>query len=280
MEESDQRVSVSLTFDFDAISPWLQVTTASPSFISRGEFGPIGLRRILDLLRSRAVTATFYVPGHTALAYPEHVQAVVEDGHEVAHHGWVHEGLGSLSERDERTVIERGIDALESVTGSRPSGFRAPLFDLSSRTIDLLIEYGFSYDSSMMGDDFDPYWCRSGDLASKDEAFVFGTPVDLVEVPVAWHLNDMPFFEFVPGVPNLAGGSRPSEVLEIWEDEFTWLHERTGEGTMTLTMHPQTIGRGHRLLMLDRFIEFVLGHNATFVRAREVADRFRNARPH
>ena len=173
-------------------------------------------------------------------------------------------------------MIERGSAALESVAGNRPVGFRAPGWDLSSRSVDLLVEYGFSYDSSMAGTDFSPYWCRSGDVASAHEAFVFGDPVDLVELPVAWHLDDVPFFEFVPGVGNLTGLGRTEDVLRVWQAEYTYLAESVGEGCMVVTMHPQSTGRGSRILLLRSFIEFVLEHGgAEFVRADAVAERFR-----
>ncbi len=269
-------IQVALTFDFDGISPWLQVTTSSPSFISRGEFGPIGLERIRKVLAEYEVNATFFTPGHTALAYPQSVESLVADGHEIGHHGWVHESLSQLSELEERSVIERGIEALVSISGHRPVGFRAPGWDLSTRTIDLLVDYGFSYDSSMAGNDFSPYWCRSGDVASMDEAFVFGTAVDLVEVPVSWQLDDVPFFEFVPGVPNLTGLGRTEDVLHMWKSEFTYLAETVGSGCMVVTMHPQSTGRGSRIALLQRFVEFVLDHGgAEFVQADALAARFR-----
>ena len=277
---SDPLVQVALTFDFDAMSPWLQVTTSSPSFISRGEFGPVGVERIRKLLSEFELAGTFFTPGHTALAYPESVESLAADGHEIGHHGWVHEALSPLDESEERAVIERGIEALESVAGGRPVGFRAPGWDLSIRTVDLLVEYGFSYDSSMAGNDFSPYWCRSGDVASADQAFVFGDQVDLVEIPVGWHLDDVPFFEFVPGVGNLTGLGRTKDVLDIWKTEFTYLVENVGSGCMIVTMHPQSTGRGSRILLLRGFIDFVLDHGgAEFVRADTIADRFRTVSP-
>ncbi len=274
--QTHPRVRVALTFDFDGLAPWLQVTTSSPSFASRGEFGRIGVERIGRVLQEYGVSATFFTPGHTALAYPATVESLVAAGHEIAHHGWVHETLSPLSGDEERSVIERGLAALESVAGSRPRGFRAPGFDMSVRTVDLLVEYGFSYDSSMSGHDFSPYWCRSGDIASTSEPFVFGEPVDLVEIPVAWHLDDVPYFEFVPGVPNLVGLRRTEEVLDIWSSEFSHLYENVGEGCLVVTMHPQSTGRGHRIGLLRGFLEFVLGHEgALCVRADEIADGFR-----
>lgn len=173
------------------------------------------------------------------------------------------------------------MEALNDIAGTQPIGFRAPAFDLSQRTIGLLAEYGFSYDSSMMGSDFTPYWCRSGDSASTSEPFSFGPTVDVVEIPVSWYLNDVPFFEFVPGVPNLAGAGRPRDVLEIWKDEFSYLHHYVRDGCMILTLHPQSSGRGHRLLMLREFLEFIMDHDGVeFIRADHLASRFRDEATH
>lgn len=278
-ESSESRVQVALTFDYDAVSPWLESGPASSS-MARGEFGVMGVERIRQVLDRRAIKGTFFTPGHTAASFPDSVRALVEGGHEIGHHGWAHEAFGSLTEAEERSAIERGIESLELVAGVRPTGFRAPEWDMSPRTIDLLVEYGFSYDSSLMGHDFSPYWCRSGDEAPSDGPFAMGDRVDLVEIPVGWHLDDFPFFEFVPGVLNLVGLRTNEDLLHIWKSEFSYLYEHLGEGCMTVTMHPQSTGRGHRILILDEFIEFVLDHRgASFVSTGELAARYRVANP-
>ena len=122
----DPLVQVALTFDFDAMSPWLQVTTSSPSFISRGEFGPIGLERIRALLAEYELTGTFFTPGHTALAYPNSVELLAADGHEIGHHGWVHELLSPL---DDRSLLALGQPGevgvgLRSLNCAEPAGSR------------------------------------------------------------------------------------------------------------------------------------------------------------
>ena len=92
-DEQDRRLSCCLTFDFDAMSAWIGTfQSENPSMISRGEFGAaVGLPRILDLLQRRGIRATFCVPGHTARAYPGLARRIHEEGHELVHHGWVHE---------------------------------------------------------------------------------------------------------------------------------------------------------------------------------------------
>src|SRR4051812_24379321 len=107
--------TVCLTFDFDAISLWIgPMGATSPSMISRGEFGAVGVERILRLLARHDIRATFFVTGHTADTYPDSVREIVAGGHEVGHHGYLHENPVSLPSKDaERAVLERGLLALD-----------------------------------------------------------------------------------------------------------------------------------------------------------------------
>ncbi len=158
------RLSVCLTFDFDALSPWvLEMAEGNVAALSRGEFGAVAVPRILDLLDRHELPATFFVPGHTALAYPDLVRRIQAAGHELGHHGWVHEGLSTLAPEKEREYLLRGLDALDSVAGIRPAGYRAPGVDVSVNTVEILLEHGFAYDASFSGSDFEPYYLRSGD---------------------------------------------------------------------------------------------------------------------
>ncbi|MDP9365988.1 MAG: polysaccharide deacetylase family protein, partial [Chloroflexota bacterium] len=91
------RATVCLSFDFDAISLWIGPFAAtSPSAISRGEFGVVGAERILRLLDEHAIPATFFVTGHTADTYPGAVRAIAAAGHEIGHHGYLHENPAAL----------------------------------------------------------------------------------------------------------------------------------------------------------------------------------------
>ena len=154
---SERDVRIALTFDFDAYSTWIGTFGAtSPSMLSRGEFGPIGVRRLLALLKQHDAKATFFTPGHTALAFPSILCAIRDAGHEIGHHGWVHENPCTLSPNQEREVIDRGLEALAKVAGVRPTGFRSPAWDNSPSTVPLLLEHGFRYESSMMARTLSP----------------------------------------------------------------------------------------------------------------------------
>ena len=186
-----QNISVCLTFDFDAMSVWIGTFHArSPSAISRGEFGRVGAERLLGMLREWDIRSTWFVPGHTADAFPATVAKIAEAGHEIAHHGYFHEQ--AKTPEDEARDFDRATAALKRVTGQTPVGYRSPAAGLMPSTLALLIERNFLYDSSMMGNDFSPYYCRIGDQAPADGPFVWGRETDLVELPFTWGLDDFP----------------------------------------------------------------------------------------
>jgi peptidoglycan/xylan/chitin deacetylase (PgdA/CDA1 family) len=260
-----------LTFDFDALSVWLGGNpTVTPAMLSRGEFGArVGVPRILQLLETFDLPATFFVPGHTAESFPEVVAAIAQAGHELAHHGYGHEDPSSQTPAEERRSLERGIAALERVLGAPPVGYRSPSWDYSAHTLPLLVEYGFAYDSSLFADDFHPYHPRLGDRVGANEPLQKGEEVPLWEFPVALFLDDWPHFSFSFS-PYRVGLSAPSKVLEIWTGEFDYMVAHAEEGVFTLTMHPQVIGRGHRMTLLERFIQHACA--VTEVRFARLAD--------
>ncbi len=270
--------TVCLSFDFDAISLWIGPMGAkSPSMISRGEFGAVAMPRILKILEREAVPATFFVTGHTAETYPGQTRAIVEAGHEIGHHGYLHENPIELSPEEEERVLLRGLDALNTVAGVRPIGYRSPSWDNSPSTIDLLLKHGFRYESSLMGDDFTPYWCRTGDVIDPDGPYLFGQEVDLVEMPVSWLLDDFPHFEYIRLPTRVSPGlSAASKVEEIWREEFDFMTRDIPDGVFTLTMHPQVIGRGHRLMMLERLIAHFKDAGAEFQTLSAAARAFRD----
>jgi peptidoglycan-N-acetylglucosamine deacetylase len=273
------KLSVCLTFDFDALSPWVfEMAEGNVAALSRGEFGAVAVPRILELLRRHDIQATFFIPGHTALAYPDLVRSIAADGHELGHHGWVHEALSRLDPEKEREYLRLGLDALDTVAGVRPLGYRAPNVDVSVNTVDILLEQGFLYDASFSATDFEPYYLRSGDRFPTDGPYVFGESVDLVGIPFSWGLSDFQYFEFVPGVT--VRQDTPSAVYEIWHGELEWAHANVPDGVYVLTMHPQAIGRGSRLAMVESLIDAASGlENAVFERLGDYSSRWRDEHP-
>jgi peptidoglycan/xylan/chitin deacetylase (PgdA/CDA1 family) len=265
--------TVCLTFDFDALSVWLgDDPQATPAMLSRGEYGArVGVPRILELLTAHTLPATFFVPGHTAESFPATVESILAAGHEVAHHGYGHQDPSSQSPAEERRSLERGIAVLERFLGQPPLGYRSPSWDYSPVTLALLVEYGFAYDSSLFAGDFAPYHPRLGDRVGVEEPLRTGQEVGLWEFPVDFCLDDWPYFTFSFDPPR-AGISAPSKVLEIWAGEFDYMVEHEQGGVLTVTMHPQVIGRGHRMGLLERFVQHVLSAGlARFARMGDVA---------
>jgi peptidoglycan/xylan/chitin deacetylase (PgdA/CDA1 family) len=270
--------TVCLSFDFDGMSLWIgSFQSNNPSMISRGEFALVGLPRVLSLLHDHEIPATFFVPGHTAHAWPDLVRRIADEGHEIGHHGWVHENPAKLERDAEVEVFERGFEALDHVTGERPVGYRSAAWDFSPNSIDLLLDYGFLYDSSCMASDFYPYYLRQGDRWSTTEPYVFGELVELVEIPPSWGLDDFPPLEYVWGANG--GPMTPSQVRELWEGEFDYMVASCPGGVYNLTCHPQFIGRGARVTMLGELIEHMKGSDVGFERLRDVAARFKEENP-
>jgi len=282
-------VTVCLSYDFDAMSVWIaNFRTESPNALSRGEFGQVGAQRLLDLLAEYDIKSTWFVPGHTIEAFPAECQRLVENGHEIGHHGYCHENPARLELEKERTILERGIALIKDLTGRAPRGYRSPAGSFSPNTLRLLLDHGFVYDSSMLGNDFTPYYCRDGIRAAIDAPYDFGKAVDLVEMPFSWNLDDFPFFEYTTSRRGISPGlADPARVYDVWAGDFEYLYTKLGTGVFILTMHPQVIGRGHRMLMLERFIKDLKNHAGVrfstmgdFVQRWKAKHPFTEAAPH
>ena len=247
------RLTVALTFDHDSISDGVR-RGDPPVKMSHAEFGVrVGVPRILELLAARGIASTWFGTGHTLETFPDSPAAIVAGGHELACHGWFHEDVRDLAPDDERALVERCAVAVERVTGARPNGWRAPYWSLGAASLAAIEDAGFVYDSSLMADDYRLHRVRRDDRHSTDDGSHFGPEGRLVEVPVSWALDDWPHFEpSASGDPD--GLSAPSKVLEIWTGELRYANEHAPGGLLTVTMHPECIGRGHRMAMLETFI--------------------------
>ena len=183
------------------------------------------------------------------------------DGHEVGWHGYMHELPGELGLDEQRAILERAAEVLEPLTGTRPVGYRAPWWQLSLESPDLLAAAGFRYDSSLMDDDV-PYLLHADAGA-------------LVELPVHWSFDDWEQYGFFVDPPLGDSLEPPGKLLEIWTRELEAFRE---EGCLqVLTMHPFLSGRPARSRTIGRFVRFAreLG-GVWFATAGEVAEHARS----
>jgi peptidoglycan/xylan/chitin deacetylase (PgdA/CDA1 family) len=269
------RLTVALTFDHDAISDSIR-RGDPPVKLSHGEFGPrVGAPRILSLLAARGIPSTWFVPGHTLEAFPESTAAILDGGHELASHGWFHEEFTELSVDEQRDVLARSFEALTRARGGTPpTGWRAPYWSLGARTLELVEAAGFRYDSSLMADDYRLYKPRFGDRHSLVDGTTWGREYGLVEVPVYWAMDDWPHFEPAPKRDRDALAA-PSKVLEIWTGELRYAYDHAPGGLLMVTMHPECIGRGHRMALLEQFIDAASAlDGVVFERLDTVVERF------
>ncbi len=262
-ENGGSTCTVLFGFDVDGPSAMIRANPEverMPSARSMGEFGPsVAVPRILDLLREHGIPASFFVPGWVAERWPDTVKAIQEGGHEIAHHGYLHEAPATLGADEEAAVLDRGSEILERLTGRRPRGYRSPSWEISEHTLALLAARGFVYDSSLMGNDV-PYLLDVGNRT-------------LVEIPVHWSLDDAPYWSFNPALGRRDLMASPSYVYDAWREAFDEIYDRGR--AYVLTMHPWVIGRAGRLRMLDRLVRHIKQHpGVEFARHIDVAERW------
>ena len=270
-----------LSFDFDAMSGFISRGLTSPTPISRGEFGPnVATPRILALLKKHRIRSSWYVPGHTLETYPDRCKEVFDAGHEIGHHGWTHVPPALLTREQEEEGLIRANVQIKKLTGSNARGYRSPAWDLSPHSVELLLKHGFVYDSSMMGDDYTPYRVRRGDVITLEKPAKFGKTTKLVEMPVSWTLDDHPHFEFIRTKDWIMPGLRNyRQVLENWIDDFTYMKKAVKWGVIIYTFHPYVIGRGGRMLILEKLIAKLKEGGAEFMTVEAAAAQYEKRFP-
>lgn len=233
-----KRCAAAFSVDLDGESPFLW-RTRNESIPVLGEleqraFGPRqGVYRILDMLKRLDIRSTFFIPGIIAERYPQVVEAIAADGHEIGLHGYLHENVKDLSENEIEQMVIKGKEALENIIGKQEFGFRSPSWEMTPETLRVLKRHGIRYDSSLMGYDH-PYW-------------IDGLP----EVPVQWLLDDAIYFRFFGGYAG-PPPANPKVVTDTWWQEFEGL-KRYG-GLFLLTVHSWLSGRGSRIIALEELL--------------------------
>ena len=251
------RVAVLLSFDVDNETIWLRNGDTNVGGLSQGQYGArVGLGRILRLLDEHDIGASFFGPAISFSLAPEMIAAIQASGrHEIGIHGWIHERNAVLPRDDEERLLRMAVERMTDLVGQRPVGYRAPSWNFSDSTLELLMELGFLYDSSLMADDR-PY-----------EIVANGESTGFVELPVDWILDDAPLM-----YPLGDRYSNPREVLQVYKDEFDVAYEE--ETAFVLTMHPHYIGHRSRIVALRELIEYIKNKPGVWFGTHEEAVRW------
>ncbi|MBP1849242.1 polysaccharide deacetylase family protein [Rhizobium halophytocola] len=254
------KMAVAISFDSDHETFELRNGGLSVGRLSQGQYGARrGTPRILDVLQKYSVPATFFMPAVSAMINEAEVNTVIDAGHEIGIHSWIHEFNSRLDGTTERDLTLRAADMLEKISGIRPVGMRTASWDFSPATLDIARELGLLYDSSLMADD-DPYELMDGDQ-----------PTGIVEIPVEWIRDDAPYV----AMDRLAGArpyGGPAMVLDIFRRELEMAYQEGG--LFQLTMHPHHVGHRSRIFILDEIIRLARSKGSVWFATHEEIARY------
>ena len=242
---NDARCAVSFTWDMDADSI---LHLAHPddadtrvATMTDLRFGAeVAVPRICRVFESYGLKVSFFVPAWCIEEHPAAVERMLEGGHEIAHHGYMHELPNTFTKEREAYWTQRSTDIIERVTGKKPAGYRAPWGAYSKHTTDILTEAGFLYDSSLLGDDV-PYVIK--DRSGRE----------LIEIPVKWSIDDWPHYEHSGDLDYMMPISAPQRAKEVFMSEFeaAWKYKAFWQ----CVWHPFVSGRIARLDSIATIIE-------------------------
>jgi peptidoglycan-N-acetylglucosamine deacetylase len=238
------RCAVAFTFDMDAESLMhLYFNDTAPNRVGMAAMlrydAEVAVPRLLELLTRYGLRQTFFVPGWCIERYPQTVEAILAAGHELGHHGYMHEKLNQIGRAEEQETLERGIEAIVKASGRRPRGFRAPSYSFSRHTLELLFDAGFAYDSSLKGDDI-PYLLTDGART-------------LVELPTDLSLDDWTQYVCLKDFGYMLPIASPERASEVFRAEFNaaWKYG----GLWIAVWHPFVSGRMSRADAIAELIE-------------------------
>ena len=203
---------------------------------------------------------TFFIPAWSMERYPEAVEAILRDGHEIGHHGYLHEHPNELSREEELYWMQRSIDVISSMTGQRPRGHRAPSYRFSRNSLDHLVSEGFSYDASLMGDDI-PYLLDSGKGS-------------VVEMPSHYAMDDWAHYMTSRDLAYMMQPKAPSDAMKAFREEFesVWRHG----GLWLAVWHPFLSGRLARCDAIEELLRHMHEKGGVwFARLEDIAAHVR-----
>ena len=190
-------------------------------------------RRLLELFAAREVQATFFVVGWVAERFPALVREIVAAGHELACHSYWHRLVYQLNPKEFREDTQRAKDVIEQIAGLAIYGYRAPTYSIVASSLwalEILVELGFTYDSSIFPIHHDRYGIASAPRAP----FRIKTP--------AGPLTEYPLTTFRIGKHSLpVGGGGYLRLLPRWYTRFGIRRARREGLPVIVYVHPWEI---------------------------------------
>jgi peptidoglycan-N-acetylglucosamine deacetylase len=241
------RCACAITFDMDADS-LIHISRPNDSHdrlypITMGRYGPtVAVPRILETYRKLGLKQSFFIPAWCIEQYPAAVDLILKGGHEIGHHGLIHEDPIATRGKKQKVAFEKALDIHRKRIGRKPRGYRAPVYNVTQQVIDLLVAHEFLYDSSLMADDI-PYLMKT----KKGQVW---------EAPVHWGVDDWPPFAHYAEIDYLMPVKAPSEGLKAFWEEFDAQYD--AGGFWMAILHPFLTGRLARWAQVEKWLEHTL----------------------
>ena len=226
------------------------------------EFGSRrGVWRVLDIFRDFSIHASILGVARALEQNPDIAKACVERGHEMVSHGYRWIDYSAVSEEVERVHIQRAVEILTTLTGTRPVGWMTGRPGPNTRR--LIVEAGgFLYDRDSLADEL-PYWLDVGDQPH-------------LVIPYSYETNDNRFNEN-------RGFSTGDDFFEYMRDAFDVLRREGQKGApklLSIGLHDRLIGRPGRSTGLIRLLAYMRGFNDVwFCRGVDLAEHWGNRFP-
>lgn len=225
-----------------------------------------GVWRILKEFEKRQLPLTIFGVAMALERYPALTKAFVDQGHEIACHGyrWIH--YQDMDEATEKAHLEKAVAIIKALTGEEPQGWYTGRDSPNTRR--LVVDHGgFTYDSDNYGDDL-PFWTE----VEKSD----GETKPHIVVPYTLDTNDMRF-----ATPQ--GFNSGEQFFQYVKDAFDVLYEE-GEETpkmLSIGLHCRLMGRPGRFKALQRFLDYIQKHERVWVARRiDIAKHWMQEHPY
>ncbi|WP_432259598.1 allantoinase PuuE [Cupriavidus sp. TMH.W2] len=229
-----------------------------------------GVWRLLREFEKRGLPLTIFGVSMALQRHPELTRAFVELGHEIACHGWRWIHYQNIDEATEREHMRIGMQIIKDLTGELPLGWYTGRDSPNTRR--LVVEHGgFLYDSDYYGDDL-PFWTEVEVTGGQKKPHLV--------VPYTLDSNDMRF-----ATPQ--GFNTGEQFFQYLKDAFDVLYDEgdpSGQDSpkmLSIGMHCRLLGRPGRFRALQRFLDYVQGHDKVWICRRvDIARHWAETHPY